>query len=56
MNRRAPSDVRTSTSDVLRDDKEDVAQRAMLDLGEGPRLVEAKADNKCPGIRPAAAE
>ena len=50
MNRRAPKDVRTSTSDGAQGDQEDVALRAILDLGEGLRLVEAKADNKPPGI------
>jgi hypothetical protein len=33
-------------------DQEDAALRAMLDLGESLRLVEAKADNQPPGISP----
>src|SRR5260370_23344790 len=33
-------------------DQEDAALRAMLDLGESLRLVEAKADNKPPGNSP----
>src|SRR3984893_2076924 len=49
MNRRAPNQVKTNTSEVLRAIRKITALRAMLDLGEGPRLVEAKADNKPPG-------
>ncbi len=34
------------------DDQEDAALRATFDLGEGLRLVEAKADEKPPGVCP----
>jgi hypothetical protein len=33
------------------DNQEDAALRAILDLGENLRLVEAKADNKSPGCQ-----